>query len=187
MKYTFLFLLLVFSLTIQAQKRCWKENEDIGEFVLCPCDDPDGSPWNYRYMDMDSMLHSLSLEFFTMLNKVRVKNGLNALVYDSTMYNCVTLPHNTWQLEKNEVSHVGSVQYFSNKLSRCGYLRMSECVASRTNGSFDTDKNRSYFLEQYEDSPPHWESLMESDMIYISISTLYSEKHNTFYSTVNMR
>lgn len=188
MKNLFVIALVFLTLNVNSQvyRWCEKWNPNIEEYVEIPCDDPHGAPWNYRSMDMDSMLHSLSVEFFVMLNDIRVEKGLNPLVYDSTMYECVTLPHNTWQMENNKVSHAGSVPYFTDKLKRCGYFILSECCASN-NKSFDTDTTRSYFLEQYEDSPSHWNSLLRPTMTYISISTLYNEELDKWFSTVNMR
>lgn len=188
MKYLFVIALVLLTLNVNSQvyQWCTKWNPNIEETVEVPCDDPAGAPWNYRSMDMDSMLHSLSVEFFVMLNEIRAERDLNPLVYDSTMYECVTLPHNTWQMENNKVSHAGSVPYFTDKLKRCGYFTLSECCASNDK-SFDTDTTRSYFLEQYEDSPSHWNSLLRPSMTYISISTLYNEELDMWFSTVNMR
>ena len=66
MKYLFVVALVLFTVNVSSQAHHWcsKWNPETEELVEVSCDDPDGAPWNYRSMDMDYMLHSLSVEFF---------------------------------------------------------------------------------------------------------------------------
>jgi len=45
----------------------------------------------------------------------------------------------------------------------------------------------SRFFIQYKDSPPHWEILTDDDYDYISVSVLYDQETNRYYSVVNVR
>jgi len=172
------------------KKCCFRLNPNINKYVSVSCNNPAGAPYNYETMDMDSMLHSLSVEFIKFLNNIREEQGSVTLKYDSVMYECVSLRHNTWQVENNKISHTGSVTHFNDKLKWCGYhpfMTLSECVSSISDFVFDTDTTKSLALDFYKDSPSHWNSLTNPEYSYISISILYREDVSTFFTTVNLR
>lgn len=126
----------------------------------------------------------MSQRLFNEINKHRRRLGVHMLVYDSNMEEMISSPWNQWQASNGKISHGGGDNNLHNRSKRVGIIGVGECCAYSSKGD---SEETCQFLELYKNSPPHWNILMDDDYHYISISTVYVEIGNMYYSVVNVR
>lgn len=129
-------------------------------------------------------VREISQRLFNEINKHRIRLGVHPLVYDSNMQEMISSPWNQWQASNGKISHGSGDNSLHNRSKRVGISGVGECCASNYKG--DTE-DTCQFLEQYKGSPLHWNILMDDDYHYISVSTVYVEIGDIYYSVVNVR
>ena len=122
--------------------------------------------------------------FINTLNEWRVNHGLNELEYDDDMESLLTLPWNEKQVQMGKIGHGEGDYSFTNRSDWVGIYDCGECCASNHRSDIN---NVSQFFLQYQKSPPHWEILTSSRYSFISVSVLYDQETNRYYSVVHVR
>ena len=136
------------------------------------------------YGNIDSLCWEMEKRFVETLNEWRRNHGINELKYDSEMESLLTVPWNKKQVRMGKISHGEGYNSLGNRSDRAGIGGVGECCAY----NYKSDMGEvSRFFIQYKDSPPHWEILTDDDYDYISVSVLYDQETNRYYSVVNVR
>ena len=181
---TLLFYLISLTSTSQITwegAQCYYINNK-GDEIEVPCDGFIPTP--IPQMNIDSLCWEMEKRFVNTLNEWRVNHGLNELEYDDDMESLLTVPWNEKQVQMGKISHGEGDNSFTSRSDWAGINTCGECCASNHRSDVD---NESQFFKQYQKSPPHWEILTDSKYNYISVSVLYDQETNTYYSVVNVR
>ncbi len=175
------------SLNLNSGITCW-QIDAFGCHTLIDCTTREVLPGQEPCEIPDEVIvvevREMSQRLFNEINKHRRKLGVHLLVYDSNMEEMISSPWNQWQASNGKISHGSGDNSLHNRSERVGINGIGECCASNFEG--DTE-DTCQFLEQYKGSPPHWNILMDDDYHYISVSTVYVEIGDIFYSVVNVR
>ena len=186
MKNLLLLLFCLISLTTTSQitwegAQCYYI-DDKGNEVEVPCEGYIPTPVFTE--NIDSLCWEMEKRFVNTLNEWRRNHGIHELKYDYDMESLLTVPWNESQVRKGEISHGEGSTSLRNRSNRVGIGGVGECVAY--NYRFDMGEVSQFFI-QYNKSKPHWEILTSTDFHYISVSVLYDQEKNRYYSTVNVR
>jgi len=88
------------------------------------------------------------------------------------------------QVQMDTISHGEGINSLKNRSDMVGIGGCGECCAYNNR----SDRNNvSQFFLQYKNSPPHWKILTDSRYKYISVSVMYDQETNRYYSVVNVR
>ena len=136
------------------------------------------------YGNIDSLCWEMEKRFVETLNEWRRNHGINELEYDSEMESLLTVPWNKKQVRMGKISHGEGYNSLGNRSDRVGIGGVGECCAY--NHRSDMGEVSRFFI-QYKDSPPHWKILTDDEYDYISVSVLYDQEINRYYSVVNVR
>jgi len=180
-------IFLFLNLSVQAQtgfmwaaQQCYKIIGDDTTQVNCE----DILPTSVFYGNVDSLCFEMEKRFVETLNEWRRNHGINELEYDFDMQSSLTIHWNKSQVQAGKISHGTGYNSFKNRSNRAGIRGCGECCAS--NHRHDRN-NVSEFFIQYKNSTPHWKILTSGDYNYISVSVLYDQEKNQYYSVVNVR
>lgn len=189
MKYFLTHLLISFTLIVQSQSTI-KWDQDCFKIVNgveypINCDEMFlHLPTPIFNGNVDSLCLEMEKLFVETLNEWRRNHGIHELEYDSHMERVLTNPHNKWQVENGQISHNEGDRLFSDIVKSVGLSGVGECCAY----NFRHDVGGvSEFFNQYKHNPPHWRTLTDEDINYISASVLYEKEKNKYYSVVNVR
>jgi len=136
------------------------------------------------YGNVDSLCLEIEKRFVETLNEWRRNHGIHELEYDYDMQSLLTVPWNESQVQSGKISHGEGYNSFKNRSNRAGIRGCGECCAS--NYRSDIGEVSQFFI-QYKNSSPHWKILTNNDYNYISVSVLYDQETNMYYSVVNVR
>ena len=154
--------------------------EDLnGNLIEIDCDDSVPNISN-----VDSICWEMEKRFVRTLNEWRFKHGIHELEYDYEMDEKLTTPHNEWQMKNSCIAHGEDGISLSEIAYNKGFTGVGECVAFN---QIPDMEGVSRFFIQYKNSAPHWKILTGTDYHYISVSVLYDQEKNRYYSTVNVR
>lgn len=175
------------SLNLSSDISCW-QIDAFGCHTLIDCKTrhilPGQKPCEVPDEVIAVEVREMSQRLFNEINKHRKRLGIHPLVYDSNMEEMISSPWNQWQASNGKISHGSGDNSSHNRSKRVGIGGVGECCASNYKG--DTE-DTCQFLEQYKGSPLHWNILMDDDYHYISVSTVYVEVGDIYYSVVNVR
>ena len=135
-------------------------------------------------VNIDSLCQAMEDRFVLTLNEWRRNRDIAELEYDYNMERQLTDPHNKWQLGNKRIAHGEGGRSLHSISTSLGFRGVGECVAYNTRPDFG---EISSFFIQYKNSKSHWKILTSSDYKYISVSVMYDNKLNRYYSTVNVR
>jgi len=186
MKYLLPLLFCLISLTSTSQitwegAQCYYI-DDKGNEVGVPCDNVLPTP--VFTGNIDSLCWEMEKRFVDTLNEWRRNRGINELEYDYDMDSLLTTPWNESQVRAGEISHGEGYNSLRNRSNRVGISGCGECCGSNSRN----DKGDvSQFFIQYKKSPPHWKILTDPRMNFISVSVIYDQETNRYYSVVNVR
>lgn len=135
-------------------------------------------------INMDSLCQVMEDRFVLTLNEWRKNRGIPELEYDYSMESQLTEPHNKWQVRNKKIAHGEGGRSLHSISTSLGFRGVGECVAYNTKPDFG---EMSSFFIQYKNSKPHWKILIDDNYKYISVSVMYDNKLNRYYSTVNVR
>ena len=156
--------------------------DNKGKEVKVPCDGH--IPTTVFYGNVDSLCFEMEKRFVETLNEWRRNRGINELEYDYDMDSLLTTPWNESQVRAGEISHGEGYNSLKNRSNRVGISGCGECCGSNSRN----DKGDvSQFFIQYKKSPPHWKILTDPRMNFISVSVIYDQETNRYYSVVNVR
>ena len=173
--------LISFTSISQITWNCYTEDK-YGNTIEVDCDDVLPTPVFTE--NIDSLCWEMEKRFVNTLNEWRRKHGIHELKYDYDMESLLTVPWNESQVRKGEISHGEGSASLRNRSNRVGIGGVGECVAY----NYRSDMGEvSQFFIQYKNSKPHWKILTGTDYHYISVSVLYDQEKNRYYSTVNVR
>jgi len=186
MKYLLPLLFCLISLTSTSQitwegAQCYYI-DDKGNEVGVPCDNVLPTP--VFTGNIDSLCWEMEKRFVDTLNEWRRNRGINELEYDYDMDSLLTTPWNESQVRAGEISHGEGYNSLRNRSNRVGISGCGECCGS--NSRNDKDDVSQFFI-QYKKSPPHWKILTDPRMNFISVSVIYDQETNRYYSVVNVR
>jgi uncharacterized protein YkwD len=175
------------SLNLSSDISCW-QIDAFGCHTLIDCKTrqilPGQEPCEVPDEVIAVEVREMSQRLFNEINKHRKRLGIHTLVYDSNMEEMISSPWNQWQASNGKISHGSGDNSSHNRSKRVGIGGVGECCAS----SYKEDTEETcQFLEQYKGSPLHWNILMDDDYHYISVSTVYVEIGDIYYSVVNVR
>jgi len=156
--------------------------DDKGNEVEVSCDNILPTP--VFTGNIDSLCWEMEKRFVDTLNEWRVNHGLNKLEYDYDMDSLLTTPWNESQVRAGEISHGEGYNSLKNRSNRVGISGCGECCG--TNSRNDKGDVSQFFI-QYKKSPPHWKILTDPRMNFISVSVIYDQETNRYYSVVNVR
>ena len=156
--------------------------DDKGNEVGVPCDYVLPTPV-FRG-NIDSLCFEMEKRFIKTLNEWRRNHGINELEYDYDMQSLLTVPWNEGQVQAGKISHGEGYNSLRNRSDRVGIGGCGECCAY--NHRSDIGEVSQFFI-QYKNSSPHWKILTNNDYNYISVSVLYDQETNRYYSVVNVR
>ena len=156
--------------------------DDKGNEVEVSCDNILPTP--VFTGNIDSLCWEMEKRFVDTLNEWRVNHGLNKLKYDDDMESLLTVPWNESQVRAGEISHGEGYNSLKNRSNRVGISGCGECCG--TNSRNDKGDVSQFFI-QYKKSPPHWKILTDPRMNFISVSVIYDQETNRYYSVVNVR
>lgn len=187
MKQLFIIYTLFISLSSYSQKLIWEDlgcytEDSYGNTVKVDCDVVLPTP--VFTGNIDSLCWEMEKSFVSTLNEWRRNNGIHELEYDYDMESLLTVPHNEWQVDKGFIAHGEDGRSLSEISRSRGFTGVGECVAY----NHRSDRNGvSQFFLQYKNSPPHWKILTDGKYKYISVSVMYDQETNRYYSVVNVR
>ena len=186
MKFFITHILICLSLIVQSQStfdwnwQCYKIVGDVRTPVNCY----DVLPTPVFRGNVDSLCFEMEKRFVETLNEWRRNRGINELEYDYDMDSLLTTPWNESQVRAGEISHGEGYNSLKNRSNRVGISGCGECCGSNSRN----DKGDvSQFFIQYKKSPPHWKILTDPRMNFISVSVIYDQETNRYYSVVNVR
>ena len=174
-------MLISFTSISQITWNCYTEDE-YGNTVKIDCDGHVPTP--IFTGNIDSLCLEMEKRFVNTLNEWRRNHGINELEYDYDMESLLTVPWNESQLQKGEISHGEGSTSLKYRSNRVGIRGVGECVAYNYRSDVG---DISQFFNQYKNSAPHWSILTDPRMSFISVSVLYDQEKNRYYSTVNVR
>lgn len=160
---------------------CYTEDE-YGNKTVVDCDYVMPTP--VFTGNIDSLCWEMEKRFVNTLNDWRRNHGLNELEYDYDMQSLLTVPWNEKQVQMGKISHGEGSTSLKNRSNMVGIGGVGECCAY----NHRSDRNDvSQFFLQYKNSPPHWKILTDGRYKYISVSVMYDQETNRYYSVVNVR
>jgi len=134
--------------------------------------------------NVDSLCWEMEKRFVETLNVWRRNSGVHELEYDYDMESLLTVPWNEKQVQMGKIGHGEGSTSLKNRSNKIGIGGVGECCAY----NHTSDKNDvSQFFLQYKNSPPHWRILTDGKYKYISVSVMYDQETNRYYSVVNVR
>lgn len=187
MKQLLIISTLFISLSSYSQNSVWENlgcytEDKYGNTIEVDCDDVLPTP--IFTGNIDSLCWEMEKRFVNTLNEWRRNHGIHELEYDDDMESLLTVPHNEWQVNKGLIAHGEDGRSLSEISRSRGFTGVGECVAY----NYRSDMGEvSQFFIQYKNSKPHWKILTSTDYHYISVSVLYDQEKNRYYSTVNVR
>jgi len=138
--------------------------DDKGNEVEVSCDNILPTP--VFTGNIDSLCWEMEKRFVDTLNEWRVNHW------------------NESQVRAGEISHGEGYNSLKNRSNRVGISGCGECCG--TNSRNDKGDVSQFFI-QYKKSPPHWKILTDPRMNFISVSVIYDQETNRYYSVVNVR
>ena len=134
--------------------------------------------------NIDSLCWEMEKRFVNTLNDWRRNHGVHELEYDYDMQSLLTVPWNEKQVQMGEIGHGEGSNSLKNRSNSVGIGSVGECCAY----NYTSDVGGiSQFFNQYKNSPPHWKILTDGRYKYISVSVMYDQETNRYYSVVNVR